>query len=203
MKTIKENAAVNSTYVVNEKMLDQKHALKYIGKPAMLAEILDIQVALAKLNAKYTPRQYDEKNSKQELFEGYSRLAIIYKELSAKQAAEIEKNTKTLIKTADVLAKEAKERAEQVAKEEAEKAARKAKKAAKADKGEAKEPKAPKNEPKPEKTGGSRGTAQERLDKYTAELAEKEAIKEPSKDVKKRIASLKRKIERAKRALAA
>lgn len=201
MKTIKENnATVNGTYVVNEKMLDQKHALKYIGKPVMLAEILDIQVALAKLNAKYTPRQYDDKNSKQELFEGYSRLAIIYKELSAKQAAEIEKNVATCIKTADVLAKEAKERAEQKAREEAEKAARKAKKAAKADKGEAK---APKNEPKPEKTGGSRGTAQERLNKYTAELAEKEAIKEPSKDVKKRIASLKRKIERAKRALAA
>ena len=195
MKTIKENnAAVNSTYVINEKMLDQKQALKYVGKPVMLEEIVNIQVALAKLNAKYTPRQYDEKNSKQELFEGYSRLVTIYKDLKAKQDAEIAKNVATCIKTADVLAKEAKERAEQVAKEEAEKAARKEKKAAEADKGEAKEPK---------KVAGSRGTAQERLDKYTAELAEKEAIKEPSKDVKKRIASLKRKIERAKRALTA
>lgn len=204
MKTIKENnAAVNSTYVINEKMLDEKQALKYVGKPVMLEEIVNIQVALAKLNAKYTPRQYDEKNSKQELFEGYSRLVTIYKDLKAKQDAEIAKNVATCIKTADVLAKEAKERAEQVAKEEAEKAARKAKKAVKADKGEPKEPKAPKNEPKPEKVAGSRGTAQERLDKYTAELAEKEAIKEPSKDVKKRIASLKRKIERAKRALTA
>ena len=32
----------------------------------MLEEIVNIQVALAKLNSNYTPRQYTEKNSKKE-----------------------------------------------------------------------------------------------------------------------------------------
>lgn len=50
---------------------------------------------------------------------------------------------------------------------------------------------------------GHRGTAEERLTKYGAELKEKEAIENPSKEVRKRIASLKRKIERAEKALKA
>lgn len=149
-------ATVNNSanFVINNDMLNETKCLKYVSKPTMLEEIVNIQVALAKLNSNYTPRQYTEKNSKKELFEGYGRLVTIYKELSEKREAEIAKNVATCIKTADVLAEEAR-----------------------------------------------RGDAQERLDKYTAELKEKEAIAEPSKEVKHRIASLKRKIARAEKAL--
>lgn len=56
-------------------------------------------------------------------------------------------------------------------------------------------------EVKESKPKSERNNAQARLDKYTAELKEKEAIENPSKEVKHRIASLKRKIARAEKAL--
>lgn len=172
-------ATVNNSanFVINNDMLNETKCLKYVNKPTMLEEIVNIQVALAKLNSNYTPRQYTEKNSKKELFEGYGRLVTIYKELSEKREAEIAKK--------------------------AEEEAKRAKKAAKVAKPEA-EPKAAKKSPKENVNTDKkarRGNAQERLDKYTAELKEKEAIAEPSKEVKHRIASLKRKIARAEKAL--
>lgn len=172
-------ATVNNSanFVINNDMLNETKCLKYVNKPTMLEEIVNIQVALAKLNSNYTPRQYTEKNSKKELFEGYGRLVTIYKELSEKREAEIAKK--------------------------AEEEAKRAKKAAKVAKPEA-EPKAAKKSPKENVNTDKkarRGDAQERLDKYTAELKEKEAIAEPSKEVKHRIASLKRKIARAEKAL--
>lgn len=196
-------ATVNNSanFVINNDMLNETKCLKYVSKPTMLEEIVNIQVALAKLNSNYTPRQYTEKNSKKELFEGYGRLVTIYKELSEKREAEIAKNVATCIKTADVLAEEARVKAE--AAKKAEEEAKRAKKAAKVAKPEA-EPKAAKKNPKENVNTDKkarRGDAQERLDKYTAELKEKEAIAEPSKEVKHRIASLKRKIERAEKAL--
>lgn len=192
-------ATVNNSanFVINNDMLNETKCLKYVSKPTMLEEIVNIQVALAKLNSNYTPRQYTEKNSKKELFEGYGRLVTIYKELSEKREAEIAKNVATCIKTADVLAEEARVKAE------AEEEVKRAKKAAKVAKSEA-EPKAAKKNPKENVNTDKkarRGDAQERLDKYTAELKEKEAIAEPSKEVKHRIASLKRKIARAEKAL--
>lgn len=198
-------ATVNNSanFVINNDMLNETKCLKYVSKPTMLEEIVNIQVALAKLNSNYTPRQYTEKNSKQELFEGYGRLVTIYKELSEKREAEIVKNVATCIKTADVLAEEARVKAEAEAAKKAEEEAKRAKKAAKVAKPEA-EPKAAKKSPKENVNTDKkarRGDAQERLDKYTAELKEKEAIAEPSKEVKHRIASLKRKIERAEKAL--
>lgn len=188
-------ATVNNSanFVINNDMLNETKCLKYVNKPTMLEEIVNIQVALAKLNSNYTPRQYTEKNSKKELFEGYGRLVTIYKELSEKREAEIAKNVATCIKTADVLAEEARAKAE----------AKRAKKAAKVAKPEA-EPKAAKKNPKENVNTDKKarhGDAQERLDKYMAELKEKEAIAEPSKEVKHRIASLKRKIARAEKAL--
>lgn len=172
-------ATVNNSanFVINNDMLNETKCLKYVSKPTMLEEIVNIQVALAKLNSNYTPRQYTEKNSKKELFEGYGRLVTIYKELSEKREAEIAKNVATCIKTADVLAEETR------AKAEAEAAKKNPKENVNTDK------------------KARRGDAQERLDKYTAELKEKEAIAEPSKEVKHRIASLKRKIARAEKAL--
>lgn len=198
-------ATVNNSanFVINNDMLNETKCLKYVSKPTMLEEIVNIQVALAKLNSNYTPRQYTEKNSKQELFEGYGRLVTIYKELSEKREAEIAKNVATCIKTADVLAEEARAKAEAEAAKKAEEEAKRAKKAAKVAKPEA-EPKAAKKNPKENVNADKKarhGDAQERLDKYTAELKEKEAIAEPSKEVKHRIASLKRKIARAEKAL--
>ena len=198
-------ATVNNSanFVINNDMLNETKCLKYVSKPTMLEEIVNIQVALAKLNSNYTPRQYTEKNSKKELFEGYGRLVTIYKELSEKREAEIAKNVATCIKTADVLAEEARAKAEAEAAKKAEEEAKRAKKAAKVAKSEA-EPKAAKKRPNENVNTDKkarRGDAQERLDKYTAELKEKEAIAEPSKEVKHRIASLKRKIERAEKAL--
>lgn len=198
-------ATVNNSanFVINNDMLNETKCLKYVSKPTMLEEIVNIQVALAKLNSNYTPRQYTEKNSKKELFEGYGRLVTIYKELSEKREAEIAKNMATCIKTADVLAEEARVKAEAEAAKKAEEEAKRAKKAAKVAKPEA-EPKAAKKSPKENVNTDKkarRGDAQERLDKYTAELKEKEAIAEPSKEVKHRIASLKRKIARAEKAL--
>ena len=198
-------ATVNNSanFVINNDMLNETKCLKYVSKPTMLEEIVNIQVALAKLNSNYTPRQYTEKNSKQELFEGYGRLVTIYKELSEKREAEIAKNVATCIKTADVLAEETRAKAEAEAAKKAEEEAKRAKKAAKVAKLEA-EPKAAKKNPKENVNTDKkarRGDAQERLDKYTAELKEKEAIAEPSKEVKHRIASLKRKIARAEKAL--
>lgn len=198
-------ATVNNSanFVINNDMLNETKCLKYVSKPTMLEEIVNIQVALAKLNSNYTPRQYTEKNSKKELFEGYGRLVTIYKELSEKREAEIAKNVATCIKTADVLAEEARVKAEAEAAKKAEEEAKRAKKAAKVAKSEA-EPKAAKKSPKENVNTDKkarRGDAQERLDKYTAELKEKEAIAEPSKEVKHRIASLKRKIARAEKAL--
>lgn len=198
-------ATVNNSanFVINNDMLNETKCLKYVSKPTMLEEIVNIQVALAKLNSNYTPRQYTEKNSKKELFEGYGRLVTIYKELSEKREAEIAKNVATCIKTADVLAEEARAKAEAEAAKKAEEEDKRAKKAAKVAKPEA-EPKAAKKSPKENVNTDKkarRGDAQERLDKYTAELKEKEAIAEPSKEVKHRIASLKRKIARAEKAL--
>lgn len=198
-------ATVNNSanFVINNDMLNETKCLKYVSKPTMLEEIVNIQVALAKLNSNYTPRQYTEKNSKKELFEGYGRLVTIYKELSEKREAEISKNVATCIKTADVLAEEARVKAEAEAAKKAEEEAKRAKKAAKVAKPEA-EPKAAKKNPKENVNTDKKarhGDAQERLDKYTAELKEKEAIAEPSKEVKHRIASLKRKIARAEKAL--
>lgn len=198
-------ATVNNSenFVINNDMLNETKCLKYVSKPTMLEEIVNIQVALAKLNSNFTPRQYTEKNSKKELFEGYGRLATVYKGLSEKREAEIAKDVATCIKTADVLAEETRAKAEAEAAKKAEAEAKRAKKAAKVAKQEA-EPKAAKKNPKENVNTDKkarRGDAQERLDKYTAELKEKEAIAEPSKEVKHRIASLKRKIERAEKAL--
>lgn len=198
-------ATVNNSanFVINNDMLNETKCLKYVSKPTMLEEIVNIQVALAKLNSNYTPRQYTEKSSKKELFEGYGRLATVYKGLSEKRAVEIAKNVATCIKTADVLAEETRAKAEAEAAKKAEEEAKRAKKAAKVAKQEA-EPKAAKKNPKENVNTDKkarRGDAQERLDKYTAELKEKEAIAEPSKEVKHRIASLKRKIARAEKAL--
>ena len=59
---------------------------------------------------------------------------------------------------------------------------------------------APKSENKPRT---HRGTAAERLARYSAELTEKNAIANPDTPIRRRIASLKRKIARAQKALAA
>lgn len=211
MKTTVNNIASENvtSFVINEDMLNEKKAMKYISKPNMVAAINDICAAIKGLNSLFSPQEYTEANSKKELFDAYHRFYIIYTDLrdaaiearhreeekaereERRRQAEIEKNTKELIKPAQPLKSE-----EEV------KEASKANKKAKADK-------APKKE---KKTTPRVGDAEARLSTYSAELAEKEALvanaeefaklsKEDAKAIRHRIASLKRKIERANKAL--
>lgn len=218
MKTTVNNIASENvtSFVINEDMLNEKKAMKYINKPNMVAAINDICAAIKGLNSLFSPQEYTEANSKKELFDAYGRFYIIYtdlrdaaieachreeekKEREERRQAEIEKNTKELIKPAQPLKSE-----EEV------KEASKTNKKAKADK-------APKAEKKASVEGEKKttprvGNAEARLSTYSAELAEKEALvanaeefaklsKEDAKAIRHRIASLKRKIERANKAL--
>lgn len=220
MKTTVNNIASENvtSFVINEDMLNEKKAMKYISKPNMVAAINDICAAIKGLNSLFSPQEYTEANSKKELFDAYHRFYIIYTDLRdaaiearhreeekaereerRRRQAEIEKNTKELIKPAQPLKSE-----EEV------KEASKANKKAKADKAPKKEKKASVEGEK--KTTPRVGDAEARLSTYSAELAEKEALvanaeefaklsKEDAKAIRHRIASLKRKIERANKAL--
>lgn len=219
MKTNVINSASENvtSFSINEDMLNEKKALKYINKPTMVSEISKICEVIKAMNKAFTPQEYTEANSKKELFDAYGRFYIIYTDLKdievearhreeekakreerARQA-KIAKNTAELIKPAQPLKSE-----EEV------KEASKANKKAKADK-------APKQEKKASVEGEKKsaprvGDAEARLSTYSAELAEKEALvanaeefaklsKEDAKAIRHRIASLKRKIERANKAL--
>lgn len=212
MKTTVNNIASENvtSFVINEDMLNEKKAMKYISKPNMVAAINDICAAIKGLNSLFSPQEYTEANSKKELFDAYGRFYIIYTDLrdaaiearhreERRRQAEIEKNTKELIKPAQPLKSE-----EEV------KEASKANKKAKADKAPKKEKKASVEGEK--KSAPRVGDAEARLSTYSAELAEKEALvanaeefaklsKEDAKAIRHRIASLKRKIERANKAL--
>ena len=212
MKTTVNNIASENvtSFVINEDMLNEKKAMKYISKPNMVAAINDICAAIKGLNSLFSPQEYTEANSKKELFDAYGRFYIIYTDLrdtaiearhreERRRQAEIEKNTKELIKPAQPLKSE-----EEV------KEASKANKKAKADKASKKEKKASVEGEK--KSAPRVGDAEARLSTYSAELAEKEALvanaeefaklsKEDAKAIRHRIASLKRKIERANKAL--
>lgn len=218
MKTNVINAtSENVTFVINEDMLNEKKALKYINKPTMVSEISKICEAIKAMNKAFAPQEYTEANSKKELFDAYGRFYIIYTDLKeievearhraeekaereerARQA-EIAKNIKELIKPA-----------QPVKSEEELKEASKANKKSKADKAQKAEKKASVEGEK--KSAPRIGDANERLTKYSEELAEKEALvanaeefaklsKEDAKAIRHRIASLKRKIERANKAL--
>lgn len=216
MKTTINNIASENvtSFVINEDMLNEKKAMKYISKPNMVAAINDICAAIKGLNSLFSPQEYTEANSKKELFDAYHRFYIIYTDLrdaaiearhreeekkERRRQAEIEKNTKELIKPAQPLKSE-----EEV------KEASKANKKAKADKAPKKEKKASVEGEK--KSAPRVGDAEARLSTYSAELVEKEALvanaeefaklsKEDAKAIRHRIASLKRKIERANKAL--
>lgn len=220
MKTTVNNIASENvtSFVINEDMLNEKKAMKYINKPNMVAAINDICAAIKGLNSLFSPQEYTEANRKKELFDAYHRFYIIYTDLrdaaiearhreeeekkereERRRQAEIEKNTKELIKPAQPLKSE-----EEV------KEASKANKKAKADKAPKKEKKASIEGEK--KTTPRVGDAEARLSTYSAELAEKEALvanaeefaklsKEDAKAIRHRIASLKRKIKRANKAL--
>lgn len=200
MKTTVNNIASENvtSFVINEDMLNEKKAMKYISKPNMVAAINDICAAIKGLNSLFSPQEYTESNSKKELFDAYGRFYIIYTDLrdaaikarhreeekkereERRRQAEIEKNTKELIKPAQPLKSE----------EEVKEASVEGEK----------------------KTTPRVGDAEARLSTYSAELAEKEALvanaeefaklsKEDAKAIRHRIASLKRKIERANKAL--
>lgn len=219
MKTTVNNIASENvtSFVINEDMFNEKKAMKYISKPNMVAAINDICAAIKGLNSTFAPAQYGETNSKKELFDAYHRFYIIYTDLrdaaiearhreeekkereERRRQAEIEKNTKELIKPAQPLKSE-----EEV------KEASKANKKAKVDKAPKKEKKASVEGEK--KSAPRVGDAETRLSTYSEELKLKEALladdkaaekytKEEIKAIRHRIASLKRKIERANKAL--
>ena len=216
--TVNNIASENVTsFVINEDMLNEKKAIKYISKPNMVAAINDICAAIKSLNRLFSPKEYTEANSKKELFDAYGRFYTIYTDLlnatiearhreeekkereERRRQAEIQKNIEKYIKPA-----------QPVKSEEELKEASKANKKEKADK-------APKAEKKASVEGEKKsapriGDAEARLSTYSAELAEKEALvanaeefaklsKEDAKAIRHRIASLKRKIERANKAL--
>lgn len=216
--TVNNIASENVTsFVINEDMLNEKKAIKYISKPNMVAAINDICAAIKSLNIMFSPKEYTEANSKKELFDAYGRFYTIYTDLlnatiearhreeekkereERRRQAEIQKNVEKYIKPA-----------QPVKSEEELKEASKANKKEKADK-------APKQEKKASVEGEKKsapriGDAEARLSTYSAELAEKEALvanaeefaklsKEDAKAIRHRIASLKRKIERANKAL--
>lgn len=219
MKTTVNNIASENvtSFVINEDMLNEKKAIKYISKPNMVAAINDICAAIKSLNIMFSPKEYTEANSKKELFDAYGRFYTIYTDLlnatiearhreeekkereERRRQAEIQKNVEKYIKPA-----------QPVKSEEELKEASKANKKEKADK-------APKKEKKTSVEGEKKsaprvGDAEARLSTYSAELAEKEALvanaeefaklsKEDAKAIRHRIASLKRKIERANKAL--
>lgn len=167
MKTTVNNIASENvtSFVINEDMLNEKKAMKYISKPNMVAAINDICAAIKGLNSLFSPQEYTEANSKKELFDAYHRFYIIYTDL---RDAAIEARHREEEKKASV---------------EGEK-----------------------------KSAPRVGDAEARLSTYSAELVEKEALvanaeefaklsKEDAKAIRHRIASLKRKIERANKAL--
>lgn len=200
-------------------MLNENKAIKYINKPDMVKAINEICSAIKTMNKAFTPKEYTIENSKKELFDAYGRFYIIYNDLKnfeieeahraaeraereeRRRQAEIAKNTKELIKPAQPVKSQ-----EELLK------ASKASKKIKADKAQKVENK---SHIEAKKSVNHRiGDANERLIKYTAELAEKEARvgavsefanlpKDEQKAIHHRIASLKRKIERANKALEA
>lgn len=83
MKTTVNNIASENvtSFVINEDMLNEKKAMKYISKPNMVAAINDICAAIKGLNSLFSPQEYTEANSKKELFDAYHRFYIIYTDL--------------------------------------------------------------------------------------------------------------------------
>ena len=83
MKTnVMNSASENVTsFVINEDMLNEKKAIKYISKPNMVAAINEICAAIKGLNSLFSPQEYTEANSKKELFDAYHRFYIIYTDL--------------------------------------------------------------------------------------------------------------------------
>lgn len=197
MKTNANNSA--SQFVVNENMLNEKKALKYINKEEMLKAINEICAAIKELNSNFTLVEFSTKNSKNELFQAYGQFYSMYialQETSEKEEKPVEEPVSEVIEEKVEEPVEEKPVEEAIAEEPV------------AEEPVVEEVAKPKEKAEPKK----RGNANERLIKYSEELANKEAYvadaeqfsklsKEDQKAIKHRIASLKRKIERANKAL--
>ena len=201
--TVNNTVANNSTvFTVNNDMLNEKKAMKNIKKEVMIQAIEEIKAELVKLGAIEEGTYNIDNPNKQGLFNMYGELVAIYNQHTTVKPVEetptVEEPVVTTVEEQPVVEEE-----EMVApvEEEEVKPAKKEKKAGK-DKKEPKEPK----EKKERKC--KTGTASERVEKYSKELEEKEAIaadeeklgkltSEERKALRHRIASLKRKIKRA------
>lgn len=227
--TVNNSAVVANSVSINNDMLNKKKAMKYVKKDIMVESLNLLQGVLVSMGIikEDETREFTVKSSKEEMISCYEEYASLYTKVSEPQMfeevkedskteepakpetsteepvnkpkneeegptqAEIEANIKKYIKPA-----------QPVKTEEEIKAEKKAKKDKKADK----------KEDTPKERKCKTGTAQERLDKYTKELNEKEELakdekkleamsKEDKKALRHRIASLKRKIERANKSL--
>lgn len=211
MKTTVNNSAVVANSVsINNDMLNKKKAMKYVKKDIMVQALNEIQGFL-KISE---PREFTIKDSKEEMITCYEEYVNLYKQAIEESKTEEPVNPEN---TTEEPVNEPKTKEEGPTQAEIEANIKKYIKPAQPVKTE-EEIKASKKGKKADKQNTSKerkcktGTAQERLDKYTKELNEKEEIakdekkleamsKEDKKALRHRIASLKRKIERANKAL--
>lgn len=175
MKNSVNNQSVANNVVIESIVSNPNGAYKYINRNQLIEHYQDLVALCNKAGLKSAVPADADKLGKRCLVDSYVELAKEYLALvgSSEEPEAVEE-----VKVE-----------EPVAEEEAPKVKESSKKSEK--KAEVKE------------STEHRGNAEERLAKYSAELAEKEAIENPSKEVRKRIASLKRKIERANKALKA
>lgn len=150
-------------------------AYKYIKRETLIEDYHTLILGCSKANVEVEAIANPDQISKKSLIDSYVTIAQKYMEVVTVQEEPVaeEAPVETIQVQEEVKVEDPAPKAEKKTKEES---------------GESK---------------GHRGTAEERLAKYGAELKEKEAIENPSKEVRKRIASLKRKIERAEKALKA
>lgn len=175
MKNSVNNQSVSNNVVNFAIVNNPQSAYKYIKREILIEDYHTLILGCSKANVEVEAIADPDQISKKSLIDSYVTIAQKYMEVVTVQEEPVAEESP--VETIPVQ--------EEVKVEDP---APKAEKKAKEDSGESKE---------------HRGTAEERLTKYGAELKEKEAIENPSKEVRKRIASLKRKIERAEKALKA
>ena len=202
---------------------DRNNVIKYINKAAIVNAVTEAQLALTEYDSE-RPDGSPDMMAKAQLFDEYQRLVALYNRVIAGEVDKVEEqepevevkpekgNTDELLSLLKVAigddngATFLKNYEEDI--KEAKRAAKKVRKGSAGTTGE-KKAKSASNAEKKGESHGNRTDAQDRLDRYSKELAEKEALltadkfvtKDDKKACVKRIASLHRKIARANRAL--
>lgn len=224
--TVNNSAVVANSVSINKDMLNKKKAMKYVKKDIMVESLNLLQGVLVSMGIikEDETREFTVKSSKEEMISCYEEYVALYTKVSEPNMFEekVKEESKNEVieepeANTEETVNEPKTEEEGPTQAEIEANIKKYIKPAQPVKTE-EEIKASKKDKKADKQDTSKerkcktGTAQERLDKYTKELDEKEELakdekkleamsKEDKKALHHRIASLKRKIERANRAL--